>query len=1283
MRLNGSYLSLLICCLALPMSLMARNTQSTKAVTTGASVIRPLLFVENKGQFTDANFAPRKDILFRLSSPGMNIMLGDASLHYMFQKKSNDDKCEMYRVDVSLVGANTHARVETDGQQEYEEHYYMPHVSQDPIFAHSFNKVIYKDVYPGIDWVFYVKNNELEYDFVVKPGADASLIRIKYDGAADLALNADGSVKITSPLGTITEKAPLAYIREDNEIVPMRFNVNRNVLSFNASKTKGTLVIDPVLKWATYYGGNGSDIIYRIDFDPSGNIFAVGSTGSTNQIATSGAFQTANAGGFDAFLVKFSPNGSIVWGTYFGGTGTDYGYGVSVDNVGNAYICGNTTSAGLSTAGAAQTTNAGPTGGGGSTGDAYIAKFTNNGYRVWCTYKGGTGNEQGFGIFVNAAYQLFLCGNTASTSGVASATAYQSTNQGPTSFGGQGDAFLCKYDTAGNFVWGTLYGGTGTDIAQGVISDASGNNIYITGNTASGTLIASSGAYQTTYGGCSGCFGGSLGDAFLACFNSAGTALTWGTYIGGPAQDNAWALAIDGSNNLYVGGQTVSASGLATSGAYNPVFSGPTAGFGSTGDGFLAKFSGTGTNAWVTYYGTDSNDVIYDVAVDQTNNVWVIGSTRGDTGLTTASGYQLARGGVGSSDAFFASFNGTGARQYASYFGGSLQDVGQAIGCSRTGKMQTVIGGYTYSTSNIATSGAYQTTYGGAGSSYGDGFLAQFEEDTIVTITLPFTDTILCATQSFSFPYTVNHQFAAGNVFTVQLSNAAGSFAAPVNIGSVTLSIAGNITATIPGGTASGAGYRVRIISTSPIDTSVIDNKNITVFSLVAPTLTYVNPICVGDSIKFTAVNNNAVTVSYAWTGPLAFSSALQNPARANATTSMAGNYTATISYPGCASVASNINVVVNSIIPATPTASSNAPVCQYATLNLYSNSVTSGVSYSWTGPNGYTANIQNPVITNVPFGAAGNYMVYATLNGCKSASDTINVNVNPSLVPAISIISNPISDTVCAGALLTYIANTVNAGNNPTFQWYTKGAGASVWVPVVGAISNNWGNQLFGNGDSVYCQLTISATGGCVSQTQTSSNAMRVNIYPSEMPFVLINVTPGTTITPGTSVTFNSTVMNAGANPTFQWLVNGIKVPAPFGTASTYTTQALLDSSLVQLIVYSNATCPSVDSVLSSTILMHVSNNAGVSNMTNIFDQLSFYPNPSNGTFTVSGVVNSNELKIDVLNTLGQIVYTEMLNVQSSIVNKQINLNVADGVYILHVSAAGQQKVYRMLIAK
>jgi hypothetical protein len=97
----------------------------------------------------------------------------------------------------------------------------------------------------------------------------------------------------------------------------------------------------------------------------------------------------------------------------------------------------------------------------------------------------------------------------------------------------------------------------------------------------------------------------------------------------------------------------------------------------------------------------------------------------------------------------------------------------------------------------------------------------------------------------------------------------------------------------------------------------------------------------------------------------------------------------------------------------------------------------------------------------------------------------------------------------------------------------------------------------------------------------------------------------------------------------------------------------------------------------------MHVSNNAGVSNMTNIFDQLSFYPNPSNGTFTVSGVVNSNELKIDVLNTLGQIVYTEMLNVQSSIVNKQINLNVADGVYILHVSAAGQQKVYRMLIAK
>ncbi len=1279
MRFNRTYYSLLFCCLAIPFSLLARDVKSTSAEGLQG---KPMLFIENKGQIVDQNNNARNDVQFKLSNPGLNILIGKAQLHYQFAKKEANDDITDYRIDMSLAGANLNANVITGEQQGYFERYLLPQFGKDGAVAHSYNRITYKNIYPNIDWVLYIKDNQLEYDFILHEGANPKDIQLKYEGATNLNLSSDGSLIAKSPLGTITEKAPVAYIQETGKTVASKFELHDNTLSFNTEASKGTLVIDPVLKWNTYFGGPGSDNVRSLSIDPWGNIYAVGQTASTSGIATSGAFQTALSGSntWDIFIAKYNPKGNLIWATYFGGTGSDYGYGVATDGIGKVYICGNTTSSGLATVG--QTTNAGPTSGGNATGDALLAKFDSSGQRIWSTYKGGCGNEQGLGLCVNSSYQVFLTGNTMTGIGngctgqsIATVAAYSSTTGGGFFYG---DAFLAKYDTAGNLAWCTLYGSSGDEAAFGVTSDAAGNNIYIAGYTTSPTggtiphIIATTGAYQTTAGGGSGF----QSDAFLACFDGSGSSLNFGTFLGGTGTEQANGIAIDGSGNVYIAGTTSSTSNIAYGGVYHST--GGCTGNGCPTDGFLAKFSGTGAIGWSTYIGGDSIDAVNGVAVDQYNNVWIVGSTRTDTAQTTPDAYQLTRGGTGSSDAFIASFNGTGTRQYATYIGGSKLDVAQGVACSPSGTRQVIVlGGNTSSNSSFATSNASQTTYGGAGTNYGDGFVAKFAEDTIVYIKSNFNDTLLCAGQAFTFQDSVNHNFLAGNTFTVQLSNAAGSFAAPVNIGSVSATTAGNINATIPAGTAVGNGYRIRIVSTNPVDTSAAEGLNIQVFALIAPTATNNGPICVGDSLYLYSTNTNVAAVTFSWTGPLGFSAALQNTNRASVSTSMAGTYTVTLAHAGCTSVSGSTTVTVSSVIPSAPTASSNSPVCQFQTLNLNASSSTNGITYIWTGPNGFSSTSQNPTITNVPFAAGGNYYAQVNLNGCRSARDTVIVTISPSLIPAITISANPASDSVCQGHPISFTATTTNGGNNPTYQWYDD------HQVVVGAISGIWGSPFLGNGDSVYCVLTISSSGACVSQNVVVSNTIGITVLPTVTPVAFIYVSPGNTVSLGTSVTFTSYVVNPGPTDAYQWSVNGVAIPAPYGTGSTFTSQALMDSAVVTLTVYSSTMCADPDSAVSNSIVMHISNNTGVKAL-NAFSDVNLYPNPTNGTFSVKGFlngINNKEISLEMMNSLGQIIYSTSATVNNSVLDQKVSVNVADGIYMLRIKSDEQSKSFRVVV--
>jgi hypothetical protein len=334
-------------------------------------------------------------------------------------------------------------------------------------------------------------------------------------------------------------------------------------------------------------------------------------------------------------------------------------------------------------------------------------------------------------------------------------------------------------------------------------------------------------------------------------------------------------------------------------------------------------------------------------------------------------------------------------------------------------------------------------------------------------------------------------------------------------------------------------------------------------------------------------------------------------------------------------------------------------------------------MTYVWTGPNTFTSTVQNPVLYNVSFAAGGNYYVQANQGGCLSERDTVIVTISPSLIPSITINANPSNDSVCAGKPISFTTTTTNAGNNPAFQWYDN------HQTVIGAVSGIWGSPFLTDGDSVYCVLTISTSGACVSQNVVTSNSIAITVLPTVIPVAYIYVNPGTTVAPGTSVTFTSYIINPGPNDTYQWQVNGIDIPAPFGTASIFTSQALMDSDVVSLVLHSSTMCADPDTTSSNSILMHVTTNTGIKGV-NAFSNVSLYPNPNNGSFAIKGLLNSSinsEVSIEMMNSLGQVVYSTTAASSNTVLDQKISVNVPDGIYMLRLKADNQSKSFRVVV--
>ncbi|NIF06995.1 T9SS type A sorting domain-containing protein [Chryseobacterium sp. Tr-659] len=646
------------------------------------------LFIENKGQLTGTE-ADKVKYYYRKKS--MNIYLMNNKIIYQF----TDGKSKNHRIDIRLKNSNKFSTVATEEKNESPFFFYN---DDKRLETFGYKKITFKEVYKNIDWIVYINDNHIKYDFVVKPGGNPSEIQMEVENAKKISLSKNGNLSLETKLGNITEEKPVSF--QQSKEISTSFKLNRNILSFSVDeydKSKD-LIIDPSVAWSTYYGGNADDIFYKTILDKQGNLYALGRSSSTGM--ASGGFQNNLGGQIDGLIVKFNPAGQRLWSTYFGGTGNENFIGAAIDSNNNLIASGWASSP----SNIAYQGHQSSFGGGGI--DALIAKFDSNGNRIWSSYYGGTDQDYGWHCAVDSNNNVYLSGYTFSTTNIANA-GHQNT------LGGSSDGFLVKFNSNGVRQWGTYYGGTASDETHACAVDEN-DNVYIAGVTRSTTNIATPGTHKSVFN--------DIQDAMLVKFDPNGVR-QWGTYFGGDHMDYFNNIKIR-NNEIYAVGATYSNNNIFYNGFQNT--------YGGNIDAMLVKFNTNGIRLMSTYYGGEKADVGQDIAFGDNEEIYVLGETSSTTGIAYA-GYSNTFSG-GYADAFIVKFNGIN-REWGTYFGGTSNDEPYSITIDP--QKNIYFAGYTSSTSGIAFNG-FSNTYGGGSF---DAFLVKFADNALNTSESNLTET--------------------------------------------------------------------------------------------------------------------------------------------------------------------------------------------------------------------------------------------------------------------------------------------------------------------------------------------------------------------------------------------------------------------------------------------------------------------------------------------------------------------------------------------------------------
>jgi hypothetical protein len=618
-------------------------------------------FVENKGQIATPNsekgengFDLHPEIKFYGHQGGVYLYCKPGMISFVFTKAESSEKiseatgmasrgleCKSPKpstitsdnANLVFIGSNPNAQIIASEVQEYYENFYLAHTSQGITNVHTYKTITYKNIYPKIDLVLHAAPSSAK---AMAGNGGMKYEFVVYPGGkvSDIRMQWHGLQKMEMTMnGGIKYSLELGNIKEE---CPFSYTSDDKLVLSKFSKKNHTV------------------------------LFEVGSYNRSKILV------------IDPYLS---------WGTYFGGHSSDWGAGLKTDTVGNVYMVGVTySSSGIATKGTYQDSLA-------SIGitDAFLVKFDSTGARKWATYYGGSSTEGFFSVSLDNTGSLYCLGSTASTSGMVTSGAFQ-TSYG----GGNEDGLFVKFDINGLRKWATYFGGSGDEKSSIIVTTGKGI-CYLSGYTTSSTGITTSGTYQSSFGG--------VRDAFLMKFDSSGTRL-WGTYFGGSGDDYLFDLKMDNAENLYICGTTASKSGIATSGTYQTSFGGS-----GSYNAYFGKFDAKGTLLWASYYGYDVENG-FGIAPDQFGNIYLLGQTFSSASIVTSGAYQTSFGGT--SDNFLAKFASNGSKRlWSTYYGGKNADIPYCILLNINGF--PCISGSTLSSTEITTSDGYLSNFNSGG----------------------------------------------------------------------------------------------------------------------------------------------------------------------------------------------------------------------------------------------------------------------------------------------------------------------------------------------------------------------------------------------------------------------------------------------------------------------------------------------------------------------------------------------------------------------------------------
>lgn len=1095
-------------------------------------------FIENKGQIHDQSNVCNTDVLFLHSSSGLNVDLRkngfsydtwklnvdplkpeDPTYHKLNQAYDDKTTVNFHRIDVTLVNANPDPEIQTFGRSESFANYYTAGTPESGI----------TDVHSYSSVTYKNVYPEIDIEFVSTGGEfkynfivhpGGEISNIKMKYSGQEHISLkNGKLILKTSNGIMEENIPVSFLESDHAIVNVEYSIIHN---------------------------------------NEGEAFVSFKTGEYNRRET----------------LVIDPMPYLVWGTYYGGSASETLYDIQLE-----YFCGSALStSNIATAGAAQVTIGGLR-------DAVIGRFSAVGGTLqFATYMGGTQNDEAFALSISTVNSpgIYVTGVTNSTTNIATAGAYDMT------YDASGDAFIACYNlTTGMRNFGTYYGGAGADQGNGIAASwySAMPAIVICGTTAtaSGTIIASAGSHQAT-------FGGGSNDGFIASLNNTGTSRNFGTYVGGAGTDQLTdcAYASTMASNVAFCGQTASTSGVTVGGSVDNTYNGgatdglvgkinPTTGVmdwcgyagGASNDFFLAlDYEGSGTNGiraaggttstsgiWQTggfqstyggglydgmlktydvlfgsassgtYYGGSGDEIITGVLTGPNSN------TFGDNWGVTFTGWTTSTSGIATPGTHDPSFNGgtdvfvgqliqaSSVRVFGTYYGGTGNDYTNGIGWN--GPASYFIAGQTQSTTGISTALAHQPVYGGGTD---DAFIARLDgcdgTGNPSGLVAAASSTTICAGSSVTLSVSSGNLNGANNYYWY-----AGSCASTVIDSGASITVSPTVTTT----------YYVNKKSwwTTP---SACSNfacgtpVTVTVNTANITSSASSNTICSGNSVTLTAGGGQ----TYSWMpGSLSGSSVTVSP---SATTT----YTVTGTTAAGCSNTSTVSVTVN-ITPTVTATSTTTTICS-------GNSVTitaSGASaYNWQ-PGNLTGSsiIVSPAVTNT-------YTVTGTAaNGCTgTATRTITVNTTP-------VVSASGPGAICLGN-----SANLSATGASTYSW-TPGplSGSTVSVSPVST--------------TTYV-VTGTAANGCTAQATTTVTVHQLPTVTATISAAQICVGSSAVLTAGGAINYSWQPGNLSGSPITIVPVTGTTYTVTGtdanGCSNTATTSVTVNPSPTVALTYS-----------------------------------------------------------------------------------------------------------------